>query len=133
MTYGVRNRHGYSKGYHYPTATPQAPRRDAWPPGGGQPASHLPFMQQQHLDHYGIEFAVMNPLTPTGQGDQNPQFSAALAFATNEWQLAAFVPRHPRPKASIIVPYEDSEASRVEIRRRAGDRHFAHIFLLSRT
>ena len=46
-------------------------------------------MQEQHLDHYGIEFGVLNPLAPSGQGDQNSDFSAALAYANNEAQLAA--------------------------------------------
>ena len=39
QTYGVRQRHAYAKGYPFPKATPQAARRDAWPPGGGLPAS----------------------------------------------------------------------------------------------
>ena len=55
QTYGNRSRHGYAKGYAYPKMTPQAARRDAWPPGGGLPASDLDFVQQQHLDFYGIE------------------------------------------------------------------------------
>src|SRR5262245_65933968 len=59
-TYGVRSRHGFAKGYPYPKGTPQAARRDAWPPGGGLPGSNLDFMRAQHLDHYGIEFGVMN-------------------------------------------------------------------------
>ena len=55
QTYGNRSRHGYAKGYAYPKMTPQAARRDAWPPGGGLPASDLDFVRQQHLDFYGIE------------------------------------------------------------------------------
>ena len=69
QTYGNRSRHGYAKGYAYPKMTPQAARRDAWPPGGGLPASDLEFCRQQHLDFYGINAAIMNPLSPTGQGD----------------------------------------------------------------
>ena len=41
-------------------------------------------MRQQHLDFYGIEWGVMNPLSPTGQGEQNDELSAAMAFAANE-------------------------------------------------
>ena len=51
------------------------------------PGSDLDFMREQHLDLYGIDYGIMNPLAPTGQGDQNREFSAALAFAANEWQL----------------------------------------------
>jgi predicted TIM-barrel fold metal-dependent hydrolase len=133
QTYGSRARHGYAKGFPYPKSQPQAARRDAWPPGGGLPASDLDFMRAQHLDLYGIEHAIMNPLSPTGQGDQNSDFSAAMASAANEWQLDGWCRRDPRLKASLIVPYEDGEASREEIRRRAGDRNFAHVLLLSRT
>lgn len=133
QTYGSRARHGYAKGFPYPKAAPQAARRDAWPPGGGLPASDLDFMRTQHLDFYGVEYGIMNPLSPTGQGDQNDDLSAALAFASNEHQLESWVKREPRLKASLVVPYEDSEASRREISRRAGDRRFAHVLLMSRT
>jgi predicted TIM-barrel fold metal-dependent hydrolase len=132
-TYGVRSRHGFAQGYPYPKGTPQAARRDAWPPGGGLPGSDLDFMRAQHLDHYGIEFGVMNPLSPSGQGEQNPEFSAALAAAMNEWQIAHMTRPEPRLKASIVVPYEDGEAARAEIHKRAGTRDYVQVFLLSRT
>ena len=119
--------------YPYPKAQPQAARRDAWPPDGGLPGSDLDFMREQHLDLYGVDYGVMNPLSPTGQGEQNPEFSAAMALAANEWQLEHWNRREPRLKASVVVPYEDGEAARAEIKRRAGNRHFAHVLLLSRT
>ena len=81
MTYGARSHHGYVKGFPYPKAQPLASRRDSWPPDGGLPASNYDFMRQQHLDFYGIEYGVMNPLSPSGQGEQNDEYSAALASA----------------------------------------------------
>jgi predicted TIM-barrel fold metal-dependent hydrolase len=133
QTYGTRAANGFVRGYTYPKSQPQASRRDSWPPGGGLPASDLAFMREQHLDFYGIEHAVMNPLSPTGQGDQNIEFSAAMAFAANEFQINGWNARDPRLLASVVVPYEDSEASRKEIHRRAGDRRFVHVLLRSRT
>jgi len=133
QTYGIRSRHGYAKGYAYPKMTPQAARRDAWPPTGGLPASDLDFVRQQHLDFYGISAAIMNPLAPTAQGDQNVELSIAMATAANEAQLAHWSGRDKRLKASVVVPYEDGAASAAEIRRRAGHRDFAQVFLLSRT
>ena len=112
QTYGPRQRHGYVKGFPYPKSQPQAARRDAWPPGGGLPASDLDFMREQHLDLYGVEWGIMNPLSPTGQGEQNAEFSAAMAFAANEDQLERWNRREPRLKASVVIPYEDSELSR---------------------
>jgi predicted TIM-barrel fold metal-dependent hydrolase len=132
-TYGNRARHGYVKGYAYPKMTPQAARRDAWPPTGGLPASDLDFVREQHFDLYGVNVAIMNPLSPTGQGDQNVELSIAMATAANEAQLEQWVAREPRCKASVVVPYEDGAASAVEIRRRAGNRGFAQVFMLSRT
>jgi uncharacterized protein len=133
QTYGRRQRHGFVNGYPFPKMTPIASRRDAWPPSGGGPGSDLAFMQEQHLDHYGIEFGVLNPLAPSGQGDQNSDFSAALAYANNEAQLARWTRPDKRLRASVVVPYEDAEASAREIRRRAGDRNFAQVLMLSRT
>ena len=54
----------------------------------------------------------MNPLSPTGQGDQNDEFSTAMAFAANEFQLDGWNRRDPRLLASVVVPFEDAEASR---------------------
>jgi uncharacterized protein len=133
QTYGERRRHGFARSYPYPKVTPRACRRDAWPPGDGLPGSDVDFMRAQHLDHYGIEYGVMNPLSPTGQGEQNPEFSAAMAAANNEWQMAAMTGREPRLKSSIVVPYEDAEAARAEIKRRAGNRDYVQVFMLSRT
>lgn len=133
QTYGNRSRHGYVKGFPFPKAQPQAARRDAWPPDGGLPGSDLDFMRRQHLDHYGITFGIMNPLSPSGQGDQNVELSAAMAFAANEAQLEKWNKSDPRLKASVVVPYEDGELSAIEVRRRAGDKRFAHVLFLSRT
>ena len=120
QTYGTRQRQGFLKGFAYPKSQPQASRRDSWPPGGGLPGSDLKFMKQQFLDFYPIEYAIMNPLSPTGQGDQNEEFSAAMAFAANEFQIEGWYRKDQRLLASVVVPYEDAEASRIEIRRRAG-------------
>ena len=38
--------------------------------GGGDHADLL-HTGEQHLDHYGIEYGIMNPLQPSGQGDMN--------------------------------------------------------------
>src|ERR1700685_1627067 len=75
----------------------------------------------------------MNPLSPSGQGEQNDEFCAALAFAANEFQLNHWNAIDPRLKASLIVPYEDPDASSAEIRRLPGGRRFAHVLRLPRT
>ncbi len=134
QTYGMRKRHGFAKGHPYPKSQPaDGQRRDAWPPEGGQPGTSLPFMRKQLLDAYGIDHGILNPLSPTGQGDQNPELSAAVASANNLWQLAEWIDKEPRLKGSIVVPYEDPQAAVEEIRKHAGDKRFAHVLLMSRT
>lgn len=130
-TFGVSYRQPWEKGSAYPKGQPQACRIDAWPPSG-MPGSDLSFMQQQHLDPNNVVFGVLNPLT-SGQGAQNPDLSAAITHATNEWQLAEWTSRDARLRASIVIPYEDAVASVREIERRAGDPSFAHVLFLSRT
>ena len=71
QTFGSRRRHGYVKGHPYPKAHPaDGQRLDAWTPDGGMPGSDLDFMRKQHLDAYGVDFGIMNPLGLSGQGDQ---------------------------------------------------------------
>ncbi|MBW6396636.1 amidohydrolase family protein [Roseomonas sp. HJA6] len=132
-TYGIHARHGFAKGYPFPKAAPLACRRDAWPPGGGPPASDLPFLQEQLLDRYGLDVGVLNPLQPSGQGDVNDGLSIALTSAVNDWQIEHWLRHEPRLRGSIVVPYEDGPAAAAEIRKRAGDPRFCQVFLLSRT
>jgi uncharacterized protein len=132
QTYGQRYRHGFAKGSPYPKGAPMACRRDAWPASGGEPGSDLALMREQLLDAHGVTLGILNPLS-TGQGLQNAEFSAAMCFATNEWQKAAWTGPEPRLRASVLVSYEDGEAARAEIERRAGDADFAQVLLLSRT
>jgi hypothetical protein len=134
QTWGMRARHGFTAGQPpFPKAQPMASRRDAWPPTGGTPASDLDFLRFQLLDNYGIDVGVLNPLQPSGQGDRNNAFSAAMAHASNEWQLEAWLRREPRLRGSVVVPYEDAAASAAEIRKRAGDPNFCQVLMMSRT
>ncbi len=132
-TYGLRYRMGYQDGNPYPKAAPASSRRDTWPAGGGLPGSDVGLLQSQLLDLYDMEFGIMNPLWPTGQGVLGDEFSAALCRATNLWQLDLYNAPEPRLKCSICVPYENGELARDEIRHYAGDRRFAQVLLLSRT
>lgn len=130
--YGSPGRQGWQAGPAYPKSQPNASRRDSNPPEGGRPGSSLAFMQQQHLDANNIELGILNPLG-SGQGVMNPELSAALCRATNEWQLAEWTSKDNRLRASVVVPYEDPVASAAEIRRYADNPAFVQVLLLSRT
>jgi predicted TIM-barrel fold metal-dependent hydrolase len=131
-TFGMTHRQQFEKGPAYPKAQPMASRRDAWPPGG-TPGCDLGFMAAQHLDPNNVALGILNPLTPSGQGAQNPDLSAAFTHAVNEWQVAHWTSRDRRLRASVVVPYEDGPAAAKEIEARAGDANFAQVLLLTRT
>ena len=130
--FGAARRMGMQSGPAYPKSQPNASRRDAYPPEGGRQGSSLSFMQVQHLDANNVVLGILNPLG-SGQGMANPELSAALCHATNEWQVAEWTGKDKRLKASVVVPYEDAAASAAEIRRWAGHPDFVQVLLLSRT
>jgi hypothetical protein len=104
----------------------QGNRLDASPPGGGPAASNLDFMRQQHLDAYDIEVGILQPLGNAAYV-RNPDYSAALCFAMNEWQLEAWSSKEPRLKASIVINPEYPDAAVAEIERCAPNPNFAQI------
>jgi predicted TIM-barrel fold metal-dependent hydrolase len=131
-TFGGRRRLGMEAGPAYPKSQPNASRRDAYPPEGGRQGSSLAFMQAQHLDANNVVLGILNPLT-SGQGIANPELSAVICHAVNEWQVAAWTGKDSRLRASVVVPYENAAAAAAEIRHWAGHRHFVQVLLLSRT
>jgi uncharacterized protein len=106
-------------------------RLDAFPPGGGAPASDLDFMRTQHLDANGVEWGILQPLS-SGGNTLDLELGAALCSATNDWQLERWVKPEPRLKASLCVQQEDAAAAVAEIERRAPDPSFAQIELRPR-
>jgi predicted TIM-barrel fold metal-dependent hydrolase len=119
-------------GSEYPRATPRAARTDSWPPNGRPPASDLPFLREQLLDRYGMEYGVLTPML--GAGEQLDLASgAALASAVNDWQIAEWLEPEPRLRASINVAYEDGDLAAAEIHRVAADRRFVQVLMLIRT
>src|SRR3954454_5487683 len=130
-TYGKHAYQGMMEGPPYPKAQPNASRRDAYPPEGGPQGSSLSFMQRQHLDPNNVALGVLNPLN-TGQGLRNQDLSAALASAINDWQIDKWTSKDSRLKGSVVVANEDGPAAAAEIRKRAGDKNFVQVLLLSR-
>jgi len=131
-TLGNRPRHGHASGFPYPKSTPGAYRRDAWPEQG-LPGSDLEMMRAQLLDPCNISMGVLNPLSPSGHGDRNHDFAAAMSSAVNEWQLARWTRPERRLKASICIPFEDPPAAVAEIERCAPEADFVQILALTRT
>jgi predicted TIM-barrel fold metal-dependent hydrolase len=123
-TYGMHLRQALSSTLAYPRMTPAVARADSWPPGGGPPGSDLDFMRQQHLDPLNIEIGVLMCLRPGACDQRNLDFGAALAAATNDWQVERWLEPEKRLRGGIIVAQEDASAAVQEIERCAKDDRF---------
>ena len=129
--YGKQAYHGMMEGPPYPKAQPNASRRDAWPPEGGPQGSSLSFMQKQLLDPYNVALGVLNPLEqragPAQPGSGWRDLLRDQRLADREMDS-----KDSRLKGSIVVANEDGVSAAAEIRKRAGDKNFVQVLLLSR-
>lgn len=132
-SYGTSTREAFIASPAYPKWTPALSRKDSWPPAGGPPGSDLAFMREQHLDPLGIEIGVLQVLFPSVKDQRNLELGAAMATALNDWQVAEWTEPEPRLRASVAIACDDAEASVAEIRRCAGKRDFASVFMTPRT
>jgi predicted TIM-barrel fold metal-dependent hydrolase len=132
-TFGGLYRQPLSDTLSHPRIQPDVARRDAWPPDGTPPGSNLDFMREQLLDAYGVAWGMLMPLNRGPGNQRNLDYGAALATAVNDWQIAKWVEREPRLRASIVCTQEDPPAAVREIERRSPDARFAQIMLPPRS
>ncbi|ALS22968.1 MULTISPECIES: amidohydrolase family protein [Paenibacillus] len=129
---GLRSYHGFTNNIPYPKGNPGGTRTDSWPPNGQIPGSDLNFMREQLLDPLNLECGILNCLYRVGE-QLNDEYGAALARAVNDWQIAEWLDKEPRLRASIVIPYENAELSVEEINRVAGHPGFVQVLIMPRT
>ncbi len=71
--YGPQRPVPFTKSSPYFKSAPALSRKDTWPPNGGPPGSDLKFLQEQLLDRYGIETAMLHLLSPSGMDQRNQE------------------------------------------------------------
>lgn len=105
---------------HLHINTAGATRRDA-SRNGEMPGSDPAFVAEQLLDPYGISRAVLISGHLFGIGAfPDPEVSATVASAYNEWQRELWLEYDKRFRGAIVVPPQNPEAAAREIDR-AGD------------
>jgi uncharacterized protein len=119
-THGTRS----ALGGYYPRFMDH--REDARPPSGRVSGSEVAYSGQDYLDPYNVAHAVCIPLTPAGR-QLNFELDAALATAVNDWQIAEWLDRDARLRASIAVSTENPPAAVAEIERVAHDKRFVQV------
>jgi predicted TIM-barrel fold metal-dependent hydrolase len=107
-------------------------RKDAVPPGGGMPGSSPTFTSRDHLDRYGIDYAVLNPASLLGLGGlPDLNVAAQLAAATNDWTANEWFPADERFLGTILIAPRDPELAAKEIRRQAGNPRMVQVGMTS--
>ncbi len=114
----------------YPKGAPTSARPDAQPPDG-PPGSDLALLREQVLDPWGVERGILCCAYAV-ESVHNPDAAAALASAVNDWQIAEWLDREPRLRASLVVPSQDPALAAREIERLGGHPGFVQVFLPAR-
>jgi len=135
--------------FYYPPSSPIAARPGSRPVGtdaeaplaarsktslsaGPPPASKLPLVRDQLLEATGVEAAILCSPYPV-DSLHNPDAAIALASAVNDWQIAEWLDKEPRLRASIVVPIQLPALAAREIDRVAGHPGFVQVALPVRT
>ncbi|MGI8858053.1 MAG: amidohydrolase family protein [Thermomicrobiales bacterium] len=112
---------------YYPPRAPIVARPGSTPPDG--PAgSSLALLREQVLDPLGVEVAITNCLYAI-DSLHNPEAAVAFARAVNDWQIAEWLDKEPRLRASIVVPVQLPELAAAEIARVAAHPGFVQVLL----
>lgn len=120
---------GVGWNYHNPRGVA---RRDVTPPNGGAPASDPLFLLSDHMDRYGIDYAIL-----TGPGQiplaTDPDYMNAIAAAYNDCMAEEWLPVSDRFRGSIIVNADDPIGAAAEIRRCASTPNFVQVLFAAAT
>lgn len=116
----------------YPPNAPTSRRPGSTPPGGGPPGSDLATLRAQALDAPGVEAGILT-CTYAIDSLRNPDAAIAFARAVNDWQIAEWLDKEPRLRASIVVPSQLPEAAAREIERVGTHPGFVQVLLPARS
>src|SRR5438874_3666452 len=111
----------------YPRGAPTTARPGTAPPDG-PPGSSLETLREQVLDPNEVEVGVLTCAYAI-DSLRNPDAAIAFARAVNDWQVAEWLDKEPRLRASIVVPSQiPAEAAR-EIDRVGDHPGFVQVIL----
>jgi uncharacterized protein len=102
--------------------------RDDLEPVDGEPPGTLASVREQVLEPLQVEAAILS-CDYGVESVRNPDAAAALATAANDWQIAEWLDREPRLRASITVPSQQPAMAVREIERVAGHPGFVAVYL----
>ncbi len=115
----------------YPPRAPTSVRPDLRG-DGARPATEVGRLVAEALEPWGTAIGILNCAYPV-DSVHNPDAAAALASAVNDWQIAEWLEREPRLRASVVVPPQLPEVAAREIARVGGHPGFVQVLLPARS
>lgn len=107
-------------------------RSDAAPPGGGAPGSDPRFLAEDHLDRYGIDYAVLTGSGILGISLQvDTDWANAVSSAYNRALVDKWLDVDARYRGSILINHSDPVYAAAEIDRVARDKRFVQVLMAS--
>jgi predicted TIM-barrel fold metal-dependent hydrolase len=117
---------------YYPAGSPVAAREGSRPADGSPAGSSLALLQEQVLDPLGVEYGILNCLYAI-DSLHNPDAAVAMASAVNDWQIAEWLDKDSRLRASVVVPSQIPSLAAREIDRVGAHPGFVQVLLPTRT
>jgi hypothetical protein len=112
---------------NYPRNAPTTARPEYRDPSG-PPGSSLEQVRKHVLDARAVERAILT-CTYAIDSLRNPDVAIAFASAVNDWQIAEWLDKEPRLRASMVVPTQLPAAAAREIDRVGDHPGFVQVIL----
>jgi predicted TIM-barrel fold metal-dependent hydrolase len=112
----------------YPPNAPSTAREEWRPADGRKPASELSMLQQDLLDPWDVEHAIVNCYYAT-DWVRHPDFNPGLVRALNDWLIGEFLEKDPRLRASMVMPSRNPYEMVKEIERVGDHPGFVQAYL----
>ncbi len=118
-------------GFHSPVGVLRA---DAAAEDGGPPGSCPDTMRRQHLDAFGIDYAVLTGSNILAVGViPEIDYGTALARAYNEWLVNYWLAEDPRFLGALLINPQDPPRAAEEIRRAGSHPKIVQVLMSSAT
>ncbi|MGG1573221.1 amidohydrolase family protein [Fictibacillus sp. NRS-1165] len=117
---------------YYPRGVSLSARPDSLLPNGDPPGSDLEVLRRQVLEPWNMQYAILNCLYGV-QMIHNEDWAAAMARAVNDWQIAEWLDKEQRLRASIVVASQNPEQAAEEIHRLGQHPGFVQVLLMVRS
>jgi predicted TIM-barrel fold metal-dependent hydrolase len=111
----------------FPRNAPTSARPEA-KSGDAPPGSSLERVREQVLDRDGVEVGILTCAYAI-DSLRNPDAAVAFASAVNDWQIAEWLEKEPRLRASVVVPSQLPHEAAREVERVGDHPGFVQVLL----